>query len=1091
MQALRIERAVREPGLTRRMEEDDGEMKVRRGWLRWLGVGVGSLALVLAALWTQRAPIAENFISRELNRRGVQARYDLVRVGLRTQRIENIVLGDPVDPDFTAQWLEVDIAFAGVTPQLAAVRAGGVRMRAALHGGALNLGELDKFRDPASTEPFSLPDIILSLTDARVRFDTDAGSVGMRIDGKGNLQSGFRGKLAAVMPRARLSDCGLAGGSAWLDISVNAGRPRLSGPLRGEALACRGAATAMAHPVANLDVSLGKALDRWSGTARINGEALKSNGVVLAAPSARITFDGTAKNTGGRASIAARAFSAGDARAERVSLEGVWNAGVRGADFQGEVSARNIHASARDPLAAMRESTASSPVGPLVRRLADALQHAGKDNLLLARTAIVQRDSGGSLVLNDTHFAARSGARVDLSQDGRFTLAWPGRQGAGVDWALDGAVTTEGGGLPRAALRLAKRSSGGFGGQLFVDPYTADGATLALEPVRFAAGPEGQTRFSTVVRLDGPLPDGGIKGLSAPVEGILASNGALAINARCVPLSLIEARYGGFALGRTRQTLCPLPGGPMLSVGAHGVGGGMSVRNVALDGRSGASPMHLKADEARFVLGKTGFQLANVAFAVGPQDAPVRLDAVKLDGRMDGRGFAGGVEDAGGRIGAVPLIVENGRGEWRFADGALTLKAALSVRDAEQQPRFNSLDVPDFILTLKEGRIAATGDLRAPRNGALVARADIVHDLNNAKGRAVLSVPGIVFDSRLQPDDLTGLALGVVANVSATVTGEGHIRWSDSAVTSDGLFRTDNAELAAAFGPVQGLSGELRFTDLLGLVSAPGQEVRIKSVNPGVEVHDGVVRYRLESNQHVHIEGGEWPFAGGRLVLLPTTMDFSANVDRYMTFRVLGLDAGAFIQAMELENVSATGTFDGIMPLIFNANGGRVVGGVLVARQEGMPELMMPEGVLPTIPCDPTRQSGVLSYVGPVSNEQLGTMGKMAFDALKNLQYKCLTILMDGALDGEMVTNVVFNGVNRGKLGDAPSGIARSFIGLPFIFNVRIAAPFRGLMGTAQSLANPNSLIQNSIGEEVQQKMREGVAVQPASSDTVPDRERK
>src|SRR5690606_21197079 len=99
------------------MEEDDGEMKVRRSWLRWLGLGVGLLALVLAALWTQRAPIAENFISRELNRRGVQASYDLTHIGLRTQRIENIVLGDPADPDFTARWLEVDIAFAGVTPQ--------------------------------------------------------------------------------------------------------------------------------------------------------------------------------------------------------------------------------------------------------------------------------------------------------------------------------------------------------------------------------------------------------------------------------------------------------------------------------------------------------------------------------------------------------------------------------------------------------------------------------------------------------------------------------------------------------------------------------------------------------------------------------------------------------------------------------------------------------------------------------------------------------------------------------------------------------------------------------------------------------------
>lgn len=193
--------------------------------------------------------------------------------------------------------------------------------------------------------------------------------------------------------------------------------------------------------------------------------------------------------------------------------------------------------------------------------------------------------------------------------------------------------------------------------------------------------------------------------------------------------------------------------------------------------------------------------------------------------------------------------------------------------------------------------------------------------------------------------------------------------------------------------------------------------------------------------------------------------------------------------------MSATGTFDGIMPLIFNAKGGRVSGGVLVARQQGMPPLIMPEGVLPSIPCDPTRQSGVLSYVGPVSNEQLGVMGKMAFDALKNLQYKCLTILMDGALDGEMVTNVVFNGVNRGKLGDAPVGITRNFIGLPFIFNVRISAPFRGLMGTAQSFIDPSQLIQNSIGDQVQGEMRtesqQNLAVQPRESETVPDGEQK
>ena len=143
MVPLRTMGVAAKPGLAIGMEEEDGEEAVRRAWLRWLGVGTGSLALVLIGLWTQRAPIAENFISRELNRRGVQANYDLVDVGLRTQRIENIVLGDPAHPDLTAQWVEVDIAFAGLTPQVAAVRAGGVRMRASMREGVLRLGEIE------------------------------------------------------------------------------------------------------------------------------------------------------------------------------------------------------------------------------------------------------------------------------------------------------------------------------------------------------------------------------------------------------------------------------------------------------------------------------------------------------------------------------------------------------------------------------------------------------------------------------------------------------------------------------------------------------------------------------------------------------------------------------------------------------------------------------------------------------------------------------------------------------------------------------------------------------------------------------------
>lgn len=1065
------------------MDDKDGESDVRRAWLRWLGVGLAMLAVIAVVLWTQRGPIAENFVNRELNRRGVQASYDLAKIGLRTQRIENLVLGNPDNPDLTARWLEVDIAFAGLTPQVSALRAGGVRMRGSLRNGVLHLGELDKFRDPTSTDPFSLPDIAMALEDARMRFDTDAGAIGLRLDGAGNMRSGFRGKLAAVMPRAAAAGCGLADGSAYLDIAMRGGSPRLSGPLRGSAIACRDMGVAMAKPVIGIDLTLGKALDRWSGRADVRGEALKASTVTLTRLSARIDFDGRADRTAGRLRIQAPSMAGGGAFAQDVALNAAWTiAGAGDVQMQGNIAARNARMRDDDPLAGIRESSIGTPVGPLVARLASAVRDAARDNSLQSRFAFVQRDGGGSVVLTATRFTARSRASAGLAPDSRFTLSWPGVRGAAINWALDGSVTSDGGGLPRAALRLERRAGGGFGGQMFVDPYSAGGARLGLEPIRFTAGPGGETRFATSMRLDGPLQGGGLRGLSLPLDGRIGADGSFALNTRCAPVGFTSLAYGGFTLGRTSLTLCPTDGA-LLAFGKAGLRGGAEIRKLALTGKNGGSPLRLTADTARVSLGQTGFAFNNLMVSMGARDAPVQFNVASLSGQAVGQALGGRMEGVSGQIGAVPLRIEGAEGKWGYAQGLLKLTGKLNLKDAQQPGRFNPMPSNDFTLTMRDGRIAAHGTLLAPRNGATVLVADIVHNLNNGEGRADLSVPGLVFDNSLQPEDVTPLALGVVANVAATVTGEGHVRWTANNVTSDGLFRTDNANLAAAFGPVEGLSTQIRFTDLIGLVTAPGQVAHLKVVNPGIEVRDGVVRYQLQANQHVHIEGGEFPFAGGRLDLLPTTMDFSADTSRYMTFRVIGLEAGAFIQAMELENISATGTFDGIMPLIFDANGGRIAGGVLVARQAGMPPLLMPEGVLPTIPCDPALQSGTLSYVGPVSNEQLGVFGKLAFDALKNLQYKCLTILMDGALDGEVVTNVVFNGVNRGKLTEAPTSMARNFIGLPFIFNVRIAAPFRGLMGAAQSLIDPSALIRNSLGDDYQQKLKDGVAVQPADSD--------
>ena len=1021
----------------------------------WLGVAILVLAVALATLWLARKPIARGFVDRAFAAAKVPARYTIEELAFGHQRLTDIVIGDPRRPDLVADWLELETSVGLDGVKVVGISAGTVRARGRIVDGALSLGSLDRLI-PKSSGQFRLPAVALNLGDARMRLETSQGAIGIKATGRGRLDGGFRGKVAAVSERIASGDCVVEAARAALAIDIRQDTIRLSGPVRALAAGCAGNNASGVR--ADIDAAIAPAFDRWHGAARLVANSARAPSLAMAGLSADLRFAGTARSVQGKAALTADRLVGGGIDGRAGAIDGAFRyAGGKGA-YTGQVRVGRaaLAGGMRASFAAIGSAGEGTPVAPLTAQLARALDTAARDFAVNADVSAATDGARGSVTLTRLLAVAESGASVTLTSGEGAQFVWPNG-----GFTARGELVTGGGGLPDMRATLAQAAIGApITGVATIAPYEAGGARLALAPVTFSAGLDGRTRIDSVVTLTGPLGGGSVEALRAPLAAQWDGRGSLAVNPDCVPVSVERLRVGGLDARGASTQLCPVDGA-MLRVAGSWIGGGAKARDLRLAGAIGSSPLTLRADSAVVRLGDRRFDLTGIAVRIGTADRLTWLDVARLDGAF-GQMLGGKFSGAGGQIGAVPLLLSDAAGTWQMNGGKLQVAGALAVKDAAADPRFNPLAANEVALTLADNRIVATGALAVPDHNVKVADVTIVHDLSRGTGVADLTITDLRFTKSFQPDTLTPLTTGVVADVAGTVRGEGHIRWTPDDVTSDGVFRTTNTNLAAAFGPVTGLSGEIRFTDLLGLVSAPGQVATVKSIDTGVAVSDGTIRYQLLGPSRIALAEAVWPFAGGKLNLDPTTLDFLDPGGRRLTFRMTGVDAAQFLQQFDFKNLNATGVFDGTLPMIFDASGGRIENGRLKVRPGG----------------------GTLAYVGEVSKANLGTWGNMAFEALKSLRYRSLELTMNGALAGEVITEAKFAGVAQGE-GATSNFLTRRIAKLPFVFNVRIRAPFRSLVDSATSFYDPRRLIERNLPALIREQNARQRPVQPPASEKV------
>ena len=142
-------------------------------------------------------------LKSEFERRGVTASYHLDRVGLRTQEVSNLVIGDPKRPDLVARYAHHPDA-AEVERQLRGLSHRRARRPAARPAGPRQ-GQLGPDRQAAAAaEQQAVRAARISCSTsptARIALATPFGPLGVALEGNGKLSGGFKGRAAVVSPQ--------------------------------------------------------------------------------------------------------------------------------------------------------------------------------------------------------------------------------------------------------------------------------------------------------------------------------------------------------------------------------------------------------------------------------------------------------------------------------------------------------------------------------------------------------------------------------------------------------------------------------------------------------------------------------------------------------------------------------------------------------------------------------------------------------------------------------------------------------------------------------------------------------------------------
>lgn len=911
------------------------------------------LAVATAALYLNRRAVAQRALVSWLAQHGVESDVHVERIE-RDGLTGRLRLGPQADPDVSIERIDVDYAVdlpwssAGFGLKVARVHLQRPVVRASWRDGRLSLGSLDsllkEFLDAPPGGDSSQPEVRIEAGELRLL--TDGGA--LQLVGGARVEDGRLMHLAARMPATRWQQGQVTaqGLAATVDLTTTGQRVAIRLEGRADQLSQPGAQVEAVQlllegevPYPDLQArrvegpfNLKAGIDAARGAAP-QGEAL--------AVKLRAGLEG--RTTGDLAAWTATAQAQVDLAVDEMKAQDYATQGIQAA-----LPAAQVEIARRD--------------GGLAWSLqSDATLDAGRfafGELVLQRLQAVQLldvradASGGVQVLAEGSLAAGHGSWPLLGAplaDDLPELVQMKRALRAFSLRAPGVRIVAGAAGTQVSLTTAARVSPANGGALVIAP--------ASRPVYAAAGEE---------------PGGGALHLSA-VRGRGLPEASFVVPDWHFTDAGFEARLEG----RAALDFDPARG---IAVETRGV--------LAL---AGEQLTYLIRDCARIHVDRIELEendATGIAVALCPQGGPLFTAADR------GWKVQAAFRDVSADVAAVAMRFADFEGQFvaRSSPRGMQVDAGLSggqAIDATAPARFNPLGVSGT-MALQGERWDGAFDLTSGTRH--VGRMTLVHDSTTAAGGVRIEVPELAFvEGGLQPAELSALA-GEFAQspVVGSVRFEGRIDWAgESPSTSSGRLVVPKLDFTSPAGAVKGLKGQIDFTSLTPLVTAPDQSLSVDRLVAATDVTGVNMVFALDEGS-LRVAAGELHAAGGRLFAMPFAVPLDLSRPFGGTVVIETLQLGKVLADAGLaEKLTLDATVSGKLPFTWTPGQGvRIVGGNLAAVQPG--RLTLKRETLAQVQASGSNQAPP------------GMVEDLAYQAMENLSFETLSIDVN-SLDGGRV----------------------------------------------------------------------------------------